>query len=95
MNEKADSTIELLNETQYFSQVLDNDVIPFPHRMMLILLSCLLLVLGSTLYRINCPSLVQYFSETAWVEEHGKARLQYYAWYAAGSGRGSVGQTPR
>ena len=46
---------------------------------MFVLISCLLLVLGSTLYRICCPSRVQHFSETAWVEEHGKPRLQYYA----------------
>lgn len=73
------NTIGLLNQTQYLSPDLVTYPIPIPHRMTGILISCLLLVLGSTLYRLLCPSRVQEFSETVWVEEHSRPRLQYLA----------------
>ena len=51
--------------------------IPFPLRSQLIVISSLLLVAGSTLYRVGCPARVQEFSETEWVEAHGHPRLLY------------------
>ena len=51
--------------------------IPFPLRSQLIVFSSLLLVAGSTLYRVGCPARVQEFSETEWVEAHGHPRLLY------------------
>ena len=51
--------------------------IPIPARMTLLIVSSLLLVVGSTLYRVMCPKRVQHFSETAWVEEHQYSRLHY------------------
>jgi uncharacterized protein YjbI with pentapeptide repeats len=56
-----------------------NQVIPIPTRMTLVLLSSLLLVVGSTSYRLLCPSRIQEFSETEWVERHRYPRLLYLA----------------
>ena len=44
-----------------------------------ILISSVLLVLGSTVYAWTCPQRVLHFSETEWVEEQGKVRLHYLA----------------
>ena len=44
-----------------------------------IFVTSLCLVVGTTLYRLACPHRVQEFSETEWVEQHGRARLQYFA----------------
>jgi hypothetical protein len=52
---------------------------PIPDRMFWILLDALLLVSGSTMYRIACPERIQEFSEIQWVEEREKARIQYWA----------------
>ena len=73
----AVNTIGLLNETQLLGRDLVQYPIPIPHRMTLIIVSSLLLVIGSTFYRIFCPQRVQHFSETEWIEEHGKLRLLY------------------
>ena len=53
--------------------------IPTPARMTWLFWSSLLLVIGTTIYKLRCPRRVQVFSETEWVEEHGHPRLQYLA----------------
>lgn len=53
--------------------------LPPPERTMWLTLSSVLLVLGTTIYKLACPERVQAFSEAEWVEQHGKARLQYLA----------------
>ena len=53
--------------------------LPIPARMGQVLLASLCAVVGTTFYRLACPQRVQEFSETQWVEEHGRARLEYYA----------------
>ena len=52
--------------------------IPMPLRMELILLDSILLVLGTTLYKLFCPDTIQEFSETQWVSQHHQPRLIYY-----------------
>ena len=54
-------------------------LVPTPERMRDILLASVFLVIGTTFYKLVCPSRVQTFSETEWVEAHGRARLQYFA----------------
>jgi len=53
--------------------------VPIPSRMGLALVSSFLLALGTTVYKLGCPARVQEFSETQWVEQHGRARLLYLA----------------
>ncbi len=48
-----------------------------PDRTMVLLLSSILLMIGTTIYKLACPRRVQAFSETQWVEELGHPRLQY------------------
>jgi len=69
--------IDLLNHTQ-FLQFIDYPI-PTPVRMVWVLRSSLLLVIGSTLYTTVCPARVQEFSETQWVEQHRHPRLLYIA----------------
>lgn len=71
------TTIGLLNETKLLDFI--DYPIPIPHRMAGIIVSSLLLVVGSTLYASMCPRRIQHFSETAWVEEHDKVRIHYLA----------------
>lgn len=72
----AITTVGYVNEARLF----DVDYpVPLPARMMWLLLSSLLLVIGTTMYRLACPPRVQEFSETQWVEQHGRPRLQYLA----------------
>lgn len=53
--------------------------IPTPARMTWLFWASLLLVVGTTIYKLRCPRRVQDFSETEWVEQHGHARIQYLA----------------
>ena len=46
-------------------------------RLSWILTSTLLLVLGTTLYRLACPSIIQEFSENEWVDQNKNPRLVY------------------
>ena len=52
--------------------------IPMPLRMELILLDSILLVLGTTLYKLFCPDTIQEFSEVQWVSQHHQPRLIYF-----------------
>ncbi len=53
--------------------------IEVPHRISSILIASILMAIGSTLYALFCPSRVQEFAETQWVEEFGHSRLQYFS----------------
>ncbi len=53
--------------------------IPLPGRILWLLLSSSALAIGSTLYKVMCPERVQAFSESEWVEAHGRPRLLYIA----------------
>ena len=70
------NTIDLLNETKWVK--IFKYLIPIPERTWWILFSSILLVIGSTLYRLSCPQRVQEFSETEWVEKYGHPRLLYW-----------------
>jgi uncharacterized protein YjbI with pentapeptide repeats len=54
-----------------------NYQIPISLRMSLILLDSILLVTGTTIFKLGCPVRVQEFSESQWVEEHRQPRLLY------------------
>lgn len=69
------TTIGYVNHTGVIES-LDYPV-PLPGRMMWLLLASFLLFLGTTMYRLKCPGRVQEFSETQWVEQHARPRLQY------------------
>jgi uncharacterized protein YjbI with pentapeptide repeats len=71
------NTIGFLNHHQWLQWI--KYPIPIPERMMLILFDCLLLVAGTTLYKLACPARIQEFTETRWVEELKHARLHYIA----------------
>jgi uncharacterized protein YjbI with pentapeptide repeats len=71
------NAIGALNETRFIDVI--HYPVRIPHRMMLILLDTVLLVIGSSFYKWFCPGRVQEFSETQWVEQHGRPRLQYFA----------------
>lgn len=64
-----------LNETGFIAQM--NYPIPLPNRVLWLLLSSFMLFLGTAMYRLACPQRVQEFSETQWVEQHGRPRIQY------------------
>lgn len=76
--------IGLLNERMILASL--SYPIPIPHRMTLILVDTILLVVGSTLFRLACPPRIQEFSETAWVEQHRNPRLLYLAECFSGRG---------
>jgi hypothetical protein len=59
-------------------ELVERDIL-VPARMTALFWSSLLLAIGSTMYRIACPDRVQEFSETQWVEQHGRPRLLYLA----------------
>ena len=66
-----------LNSTELVQQFVYP--VPLPDRLLWLLLSSFLLLLGTSMYRLVCPSRVQEFSETQWVEQHGRPRIQYFA----------------
>lgn len=70
--------IAWLNDTRVAKDIIQYPV-PLPQRMVWLILSSLLLVIGSTIYRLACPGRVQSFSEEQFVEEHRHARLLYLA----------------
>ena len=67
--------IGFLNETRVVDWL--EYPVPLPNRVLWLLLSSAALAFGSTLYRWNCPDRVQTFSETEWVEAHGRPRLLF------------------
>ncbi|MCB9981390.1 MAG: pentapeptide repeat-containing protein [Rhodospirillales bacterium] len=58
-------------------QVPQNDI-PVPDQLWIMLVSFILLVVGSTLYKFGCPDRVQTFSEVEWVEQHHRPRIHYF-----------------
>ncbi|MBN2411094.1 pentapeptide repeat-containing protein [candidate division KSB1 bacterium] len=70
------SNVDLINTE--LMEFIDNPI-PIPGRMVWLLISSILLVIGSTLYKTVCPARVQEFSETQWVEQHRHPRLLYIA----------------
>jgi hypothetical protein len=50
-----------------------------PERTRLLLISSVLLMIGTTIHKLFCPERVQTFSLTEWVEEHRHPRLLYLA----------------
>jgi uncharacterized protein YjbI with pentapeptide repeats len=71
------NTIGFLNHHQWLKWI--NYPIPVPKNMMWILIDCLALVIATTIFKFSCPSRVQRFDETQWVDELGHARLLYIA----------------
>ena len=71
-------TLTMINGLNFVNEHWDL-ALPPPERTLWLTLSSLLLVLGTTIYKLACPERVQAFSEAEWVEQHGKARLQYLA----------------
>ena len=71
------NAVGYLNRTQV-SQWFEYPI-EMPARMTWLFVSALFLGIGTTLYRLRCPERVQTFSETEWVEQHGRPRLQYLA----------------
>lgn len=69
------NTVGLLNETQFIQTF--KYPIPIPDGMVYILFTSIMLVLGSTFFRLKCPRRVAEFSEGAWVEVHKHARILY------------------
>lgn len=69
------NTIELLNNTKLVEVL--NYPIEIPQRMSLILIDSILLVIGTTLFKLFCPIRIQEFTESRWVEDIGRPRLQY------------------
>jgi hypothetical protein len=67
--------IGFLNSTKVVLQV--NYPIPIPERAVLVMISSLLLAGGSTIYKLCCPSTVQEYSETNWLQELRKSVLIY------------------
>lgn len=53
--------------------------VQIPDQMGLLIVSSILLAIGSSCYAIGCPSRIKEFSETEWVEQHGHPRLLYIA----------------
>jgi len=53
--------------------------LPIPDRTTLLFVSSIFLAIGSTIFKVACPSRIQEFSETQWVEQHGHPRLHYLA----------------
>lgn len=73
-------TIMVINGIGFLNEhTLTNHAIPIPARAKTILVGSVLLVIGSTIYRLFCPDRVQVFSETQWVEEHNHPRILYLA----------------
>jgi hypothetical protein len=70
------NTIGVLNRGSIVQNLIHTPI-PYPQRMTLVLIATLLLVLGTTFYRLACPSDVQEFSETQWVRQHNQPRLLY------------------
>jgi len=68
--------IGMLNETRLIQDWVQYPI-PIPHRMFLILIDSILLVLGTTVFKLACPSNVQEFSQAQWVLEHRQPRLPY------------------
>ena len=64
---------------RWVSARLPDDPIPIPRRMVLVLVDTLLLVIGTTFYRLCCPDRVQEFTQAAWVEKYRQPRLRYLA----------------
>lgn len=71
------NAVGYLNRTQV-SQWFEYPI-EMPARMTWLFVSALFLGIGTTIYRLRCPERVQTFSETEWVEQHGRPRLQYFA----------------
>jgi hypothetical protein len=69
------TSIGYLNGTGFIAEL--NYPIPLPDRVLWLLLSSFFLFLGSAMYRLACPARIQEFSETQWVEQHGRPRIQY------------------
>jgi len=82
------NAIGRLNETKFIADL--EYPIPIPHRMMLILLTSVLLVIGTTIYELMCPNRVKEFSETEWVEKYERPRLQYLAEKLKRRGQGAA-----
>lgn len=70
------ATLAMINSLDFINQHWGLTLTP-PVRTMWLTLSSLSLVVGTTIYKVGCPQRVQTFSETEWVEQHGRARLQY------------------
>lgn len=70
------NSIGFLNDSKIMTTIKEYPI-PIPERMIWILISCLLLVVGSTLFKFFCPPEVKHFSEAQWVEQHRKPRLIY------------------
>lgn len=70
------NTLGWLNETKFIDDWIVYPV-PIPRRMGWLIASSVLLVAGSTSYRIACPRRVQEFSEEQFVEELRQPRLLY------------------
>ena len=68
--------IGFVNEDPNLSAWIPFDV-PYPLRSVLVLISSILLVLGSTVFRLGCPTRIQEFSESQWVEAHRNPRPLY------------------
>ena len=51
--------------------------IPIPTDIELLIISSLLLVIGSTVYKIYCPEQIKQFTEAEWVYEHKHPRQEY------------------
>ena len=64
--------IGFLNEKE-FIEAFDYPV-PIPERAFWILISSILLAIGSTTYRISCPARVQEFSEIQWIKKSNQRR---------------------
>ena len=71
------SSVDFINTNQIFTNI--EYPIPIPHRISLVLISSILLAIGSTMYKTWCPERIQTFSETEWVEQHGHPRLMYFS----------------
>lgn len=64
-----------------FGQRLSNTpFVVIPDQMLPLLIGTLLLLAGSIIYTIWCPSQVKEFSEDQWVYQLGRPRIHYLAW---------------
>lgn len=66
-----------LNETMLINTI--NYPIPLPSRMLWLLVSSIMLVIGTTLYQLFCPAEVKEYSSAAWVLQLGRPKLLYIA----------------
>lgn len=69
------NTIEVINTSQFIQFI--KYPIPIPNDTLTIIVSAMMLAMGTTLYKIFCPHRIQEFSETEWVEAQHHPRILY------------------